>query len=271
MLRLDRLAIGIAITAGLLAVTGCNRLTFVKPNLSKMEVEQVRQPVRARDNAAVKARASAQQLVSAASTAYQQGDVATAEKNARAALKADPQSIDAHTLMGAISAQRGRNAESGEWLKKAAQLSQGRPAEAANYGTWLCSNGDAAGSLQYFDYAAQAQAGADRAASLANAGACALGAGMEARADTYLQQALQYDPNSTLALESLASLSLKRGRAMDARAYIQRRLSVTPISAAALTTAADIESRLGDANAAAFYQQRLRTEFPNTNAPSGGK
>lgn len=271
MLRLDRLLLAVMAVVGMLAATGCSRLTFVKPNLSKMEVEQVRQPVRARDSAAVKAQASARQLVSNASSALQQGDLASAEKSARAALKADPQSIDAHTLMGVIASQGGRTAESGDWLKKAAQLSQGRPAEAANYGTWLCENGDAMGSLQYFDYAAQQQAGVDRAASLANAGTCALGVGLEARADTYLQQALQYDPDSTLALESLASLSLKRGRAMDARAYIERRLSITPVSASALATAAEAESRLGDQDAAAMYQQRLRTEFPNTNTPSGGK
>ncbi|SIR05413.1 tetratricopeptide repeat protein [Solilutibacter tolerans] len=270
MLRLDRLLLSVAIAGGLLFASGCSRLTFVKPDLSKMEVEQVRQPVRARDNAAVKARESAYQLVAAASTAYQQGDIVGAEKNARAALKADPKSIDAHTLMGVIAGQRRRTAESGDWLKKAAQLSQGRPAEASNYGTWLCANGDAAGSLQYFDYAAQNQAGEDRAASLANAGTCALGVGMEQRADTYLQQAIQYDPQSALALESLANLSLKRGRAMDARAYIERRLDLPPVSASALSTAADVESRLGDTRAAAMYQQRLRSEFPNTNTPPPG-
>lgn len=271
MPRLDRLIMGAAMAAGLLAATGCSRLTFVKPNLGKMEMEQVRQPVRAHDSAMVKARMFAEQKVSAASAAYQQGDLAGAEKNARAALKADPQSVDAHTLMGVIVGEQGRSAESGEWLKKAAQLSQGRPAEAANYGTWLCANGDPAGSLQYFDYAAQGQAGDDRAASLANAGSCALSAGMDARADTYLQQAIQYDPTSMLALESLANLSLKRGRAMDARAYIERRLDLMPVSASALATAAEVESRIGDQRAAAMYQQRLRNEFPNTNTPPGGK
>lgn len=271
MPRLDRLLLAVAATVGLLAAAGCSRLTFIKPNLSKMEVEQVRQPVRARDSAAVKARMSAQELVSAASNAYQQGDLAGAEKNARAALKADPQSIDAHTLMGAVAERQGRTAEAGDWLKKAAQLSQGRPAEAANYGTWLCANGDALGSLQYFDYAAQGQAGDDRAASLANAGTCALSAGLEARAETYLQQAIQYDPESALALESMAGLALKRGRAMDARAYIERRLALPPVSASALATAAEVESRLGDQRAAAQYQQRLRSEFPSTNRPSPGK
>lgn len=268
MLRLDRLLMVIAITAGLLAATGCSRLTFVKPNLSKMDVEQVRQPVRARDSAAVKAKSSAYMLVNSASTAYQQGDLVTAEKNARAALKADPQSIDAHTLLGVIAEQRGKSSEAGDWFKKAAQLSQGRPAEAANYGSWLCANGDAVNSLQYFDYAAQAQAGVDRATSLANAGTCAMGAGLDARADTYLRQAIQYDPNSALALESLASLTLKRGQPLDARAIIQRRLSLQPVSAAALSTAAQIETRIGDPRAAAQYQQRLRNEFPNTNPPA---
>ena len=269
MPRLDRSLPGMTVIACLLLAGGCSRLTFVKPDLGKMEVEQVRQPVYARDSSAVKARASAQQLVATASASLQEGDLAGAQKNARAALKADPQSIDAHTLMGVIAEQQGRASEAGDWLKKAAQLSQGRPAEAANYGAWLCSNGNAVGSLEYFDYAAKGQAGVDRAASLANAGACALGAGLEARAETYLNQAIEYDPGSALALESLASLSLKRGRAMDARAYIERRLEITPVSASALATAAETESRLGDQRAAALYQQRLRNEFPNT--PSGGK
>ena len=140
-----------------------------------------------------------------------------------------------------------------------------------SYGAWLCENGDPVASLQYFDYAVQGQSGIDRAASLANAGTCALGAGLDARADTYLNQAIEFDPRSVLALESLAGLSLKRGRAMDARAYIERRLEITPVSASALATAAETESRLGDQRAAAMYQQRLRNEFPNTQRPSRGE
>ena len=271
MLRLDRLLACLVLVLVLFSSTACSRLTFIKPNLSKMEIEQVRQPVRAKDSAASKARSSSYQLVNAASTAYQQGDLVAAEKNARAALKADPQSVDAHTLFALIAEQRGQTREAGEWFKKAAQLSQGRPAEASNYGAWLCANGDAAGSLQYFDYASQAQTGPGRATSLSNAGACALGAGLLARAETYLRDALQSDPSNAIALESLATLSLKRGQPWDAQSYIERRLAVRPLTASTLSTAAEVERQLGNQRAADAYRQRLRNEFPSTTIAPPGK
>ena len=270
MPRLDRIAVLLVLALGLLAATGCSRLTFIKPNLKKMEVEQVRRPVVARDSAQVKARASAQQQIDAATAAFSQGDLAAAERSARAALKVDANSIDAHTLLGLIASSRGRTQDAGGWFKKAAELSQGRPAEAANYGAWLCQNGDPAQSLQYFDYAARAQDSDARSATLSNAGVCAIRAGQSARADAYLQQSLGLDPQNTVALESLAGLLLGQGDAMRARAMIQRRLAIQPVSAASLSTASQIETRLGDSRAATLYRQRLQAEFPNATSPSPG-
>lgn len=271
MPRLDRLLRALAVLLALCAGAGCNRLTFIKPNLSKMEVEQVRQPVVAHDSSAVRARISAQQQVSAASDAFAQGDIAAAEKGARAALKADPQSVDAHTLMGIIAERSGRTRDAGGWFKKAAELSQGRPSEASNYGAWLCTQGNVEEALRYFDYAAQAQTGTERAGSLANAGTCALRGGMDMRAGPYLRQAIDLDPQNALALESLASLSLSQGQLMEARAFIERRIALPPVTASVLSTASQIETRLGDSRAAALYRQRLQAEFPNSNPPSPGQ
>lgn len=271
MPRLDRLLPGLCIALALCASAGCNRLTFIKPNLSKMEVEQVRQPVVAHDSPAVRARISAQQQISAASGAFEQGDIAAAEKGARAALKADPQSVDAHTLMGIIAERAGRSQEAGGWFKKAAELSQGRPSEASNYGAWLCNQGNTVEALRYFDYAAQSQSGEERAGSLANAGTCALRGGLDTRAEPYLRQAIGLDPQNPLALESLAGLSLKQGQAMEARAFIERRIAIPPVTASVLSTASQIETRLGDSRAAALYRQRLQAEFPTSNPPSPGQ
>lgn len=271
MPRLDRLIVALLVACGLLLATGCNRLTFIKPNLKKVKVEQVRRPVVAYDSPAVKARVSAQEQVNAAGAAFAQGDIATAEKHARAALKMDAQSIDARTLLGAIAQRNGRRAEAGEHFKQAALLSQGRPAEAANYGAWLCDAGQAAEGLKYFDYAAQSQSSEARAGTLANAGACATGAGLDARGETYLRDALSLDASNPQALESMAGLALRRGQGMDARAFIQRRLSIPPASASALSTAAQIETRLGDARAAQMYKQRLQNEFPPSNPTPKGK
>lgn len=269
MPRLDHILAG-SMLAGVLVLAGCNRLTFIKPNMKKMEIEQVRRPVVARDSAQVKARQSAQQQIDAATAALSRGDLASAEKGARAALKADASSVDAHTLLGLIASSRGRTQDAGGWFKKAAELSRGRPAETSNYGAWLCQNGDPAQALHYFDYAAQAQDSAGQSSTLANAGTCAARAGLDARATSYLRQAIDLDPRNALALESLAGLLLKQGDAMDARTMIQRRLAIQPITAQSLSTASQIEARLGDNRAATLYRQRLQAEFPNANHPNAG-
>ena len=263
MPRLDRPLLLLAIAGGLLFAPGCNRLTFVKPNLKKVKVEQVRRPVIARDTGATKARQSALSLVVKASGALQAGDVDAAEKHARDALRIDENSVDAHTVLAAIAERRGRTQEAGGWFKKAAELSGGRGQEVANYGAWLCANGRAAESLQYFDYAAASQSAQDKADALANAGACAASAGLDERADGYLRKALELDAESALALETLARVSLRRGRLMEARAFSERRLALQPINPGILRVAADVESGLGDARAAAEYRNRLQREFPS--------
>lgn len=261
MRPLDRIAAGLLISIGVFAASGCNRLTFIRPNLEKVKIEQVRQPVRASDNAAVRARMSAQDEVNLAAAALQSDDLAAAKSKARAALKTDSTSVDAHTLLGVIAEREGQSEEAGSWLKKAAELSNGRAEEVANYGVWLCSNGRAAESLQYFDFAVQ-QAGNEAGSALANAGACAIKAGMDDRGDGYLRRSLQFDPQQRLALEQLAELSLKRNKGMDARAFIERRLALPPVSAEILSKARQIELLMGDTRTAERYQQRLRSEFP---------
>ncbi|MDO5611115.1 MAG: tetratricopeptide repeat protein [Pseudomonadota bacterium] len=261
MRPLDRIVVGLVIATGVIAVSGCNRLTFIRPNYDKMKIEQVRQPVRASDNAAARARMSAQDEIRLAAVALQSGDLAGAKSKARAALKADPASVDAHTLLGVIAEREGQTEEAGSWLKKAAELSSGRPEEVANYGVWLCSNGRALESLEYFVFAAQ-QASDEAGSALANAGSCAIKAGLDDRGDAYLRRSLQLDPQQRLALEQLAALSLKRGNGMEARAFIERRLALPPVTAEILTTARQIELLMGDNRTAERYQQRLRSEFP---------
>ena len=261
MRLLDRIVISLVIASGVIATSGCNRLTFIRPNHEKMKIEQVRQPVRASDDAAVRARMSAHDEIRQAGVALQAGNLTEAKTKARAALKADPTSVDAHTLLGVIAEREGQSEEAGNWLKKAAELSNGRPEEVANYGVWMCSNGRAAESLPYFDFAAQ-QAGNEASSALANAGACAIKAGMDERGNAYLRRSLQLDAQQRLALEQLAALSLKQGKGMDARAFIERRLALPPVTAEILTTARQIELVLGDNRTAERYQQRLRSEFP---------
>ncbi|MGY0504497.1 type IV pilus biogenesis/stability protein PilW [Luteimonas sp. e5] len=261
------LTLGLALLL-LATLPACNRLTFVKPNMKKTRVEQVRRPVIARDGPEVKARADAAEDIRLASAALAVDDLATTEKHARAALRKSSASVDAHTLLAVVASRRGRSDEAGGLFKKAAELSGGGAAETGNYGAWLCANGDAAGSLEYFDYAQAGLGGQARADALANAGACALRANQPERGERYLRQAIALDAQNPLALETLAGLMLRKGQAMEARAFVERRLAAARPSAEALSIASQVEARLGDNQAAQRYRQRLATEFPNHASPS---
>lgn len=268
MPRPERMIAIMVLACACLLGAGCSRLTFVKPNLKKVKVEQVRRPVVARDGAEVRQRQTAYAAIAKASAALQSGDLAGAEGHARSALKLDPTSVDAHTLLAALAERRGRSEEAGGWFKKAAELSAGRAEEVGNYGAWLCANGRMAESLQYFDYAARSESGDAQADTLANAGTCALRAGMQDRADGYLRKALQLDDGNRLALETLAHMALRRGQLLEARAFSERRLALPPISASILGIAAEAETRLGDARAASEYRARLQREFPTPSPRS---
>lgn len=252
----------------LVAAAGCNRFTFVKPSMKRGKEVATRPPVVARDNAQVRARMSAQDQIIAASVALQNGDLAEAESMARAALKTDANSVDAHTLMGLVAERTGRSTDAGNWLKKAAELSAGRGPEMSNYGSWLCGHGRAEESLQYFEHAVRTLGSQGQADTLANAGACAMQAGDNTRADGYLRRAIELDEKNPLALEKMAELALRQRQLLAARAFIERRLALRPITADQLELASLIEAQIGDARAAAAYRQRRLREFPETSGSS---
>ncbi len=245
----------------LLAVAGCSRLDFIKPS-GKNNYRPEAREYDFRDPPEVRRRSEARDQIGIATRDLQAGDDAAAERAARAALRLDPASADAYTLLAVISARQGKQAEAGAAYQKAAELAPGQGAGLNNYGTWLCGNGRAAESLAYFEQALADPQYGDRASALANAGACAMRSGDLLRVEPNLRAALELDPENIVALESMTSYLLGHGRYFDARAFSSRRLAVAPITAAALQSAAEIEQKLGDARAADRYLRRLQTEFP---------
>lgn len=247
------------------ALPACSRLTFIKPDYSKTEYRSTSEPVSAHDSPAVKERIAARERISLASSRLQSGDLAAAEREARAALKQDPRSAEANTILAIVESQRGHTAQAGAYYKRAAELAPDRGGELNNYGTWLCSNSQATESLAWFDRAIAAPNYA-QASALANAGACALQAGDTARAERYVRRAMQLEPKNAAALGVMAELAYAKGNYFEARAFSERRLSAAPANASALLLASQIENKLGDRAAADRYVRRLRQEFPNAGA-----
>jgi len=250
-------------------MAGCSRLTFIKPKLERGEYTREAPEYNVREAPGEKKRVAAMDQVAAAEMHLRNGQVDQAETAANAALKADPASADAHTLLAMVAEQRGKAAEAGTHYAKAMELAPTRGGVLNNYGAWLCGNGRAAESLVLFDRALADPGYRTPGAALANAGSCALTAGQDARAERDLRRALQYDPDSPTALAALATLHYRAGDYMQARAFSERRLAAAPATPQVLQLASQIENKLGDTAAAARYVQRIRTEFPQARTPSG--
>ncbi|HEV7270474.1 MAG TPA: type IV pilus biogenesis/stability protein PilW [Pseudoxanthomonas sp.] len=256
----------------LMLATACSRLPFMgtKGRMEHLSGQQVAQDYAVSDSPEVKRRQAVQTLLARAVQRLQSGQPEAAEKDVRAALKLDPGSVDAVTLLGIIEDRRGNAVLAGQHYRRAAELAPGQGAAQNNYGTWLCSNGFAAESLVWFDRAVLAPGYATPTAAMANAGSCALKAGQSERASRDLRQVLAIEPANTVALEAMAELEFDRQQYMSARAFVERRLAAGPATAAVLKLASQIEDRLGDKAAASRYVQRNRAEFPDAQDVTTG-
>lgn len=242
-----------------LAIAGCSRLTFVRPDMSRGDYTQAAPVVEVSDGSRPATRAASDRLL-LAQHRLRAGNLDEAREHAQAVLKLDPASAGAHTVLAFVASRGGDTRAAGRHFAKAAELGP-QGATLNNYGTWLCGNGRQAESLAWFDQALADPAYRDRAGALANAGSCAVQAGQDARAERDLREALALAPESVVALGAMAALAFRQGDAFAARAFSERRLAAGPADAAALQLASQIEHKLGDRAAAERYTRRLRAEF----------
>ncbi|MBW8823140.1 MAG: type IV pilus biogenesis/stability protein PilW [Xanthomonadales bacterium] len=262
-----------ALTGGMPALAllaGCDRLTFVKPNLKKVKTEQVRHLPDVRDSAADRQRMAQSDALQLAGNRLQGGDLDAAEQGAKKVLGEDAGNTSAMTILALVEQRRGNVANAGTWFKRASEQKGSGPAEWGNYGAWLCEANKPAESLQWLDRSLAYPDAIDLAGMRANAGKCALRAGQSVRAERDLRAALQQAPANAVALDGMAQLMFVRDRMLEARAFSERRLALGAATADMLSRAAEIETRLGDQAAASRYRQRLAQDFPNATPNARG-
>lgn len=260
----------LVLVAACVLVTGCRqmeRLTIVRPSAERGEYTKIAPTYDVSGSSARASDADANQLLMSASHFYKKGDLGQSQALALRALKADPRSGDAHTLLGAIADARGDAAAAGTHYGKAAEIAPKTGIYANNYGSWLCANGRAAESLGWFDGAIADPAYPTRDMALANAGSCAQQAGQSDRAEANWRQALALDPGNVPALSGMASLQFARGRYLQARAFTERWLSAVPGDVQGLGLAVQVEQKLGDNAAASRYLSRLQA-IPSGSGPA---
>ena len=105
-----RLAAGLLLAGATLASTACRqleRLSFVRPSADRGEFQQVAPTYDVSGKGKSKSRRTepftAAQLVASASASYEAGRFDQARQQAQQAIKADPRSGDAHTLLTVIA------------------------------------------------------------------------------------------------------------------------------------------------------------------------
>ncbi|MGV8944348.1 type IV pilus biogenesis/stability protein PilW [Thermomonas sp.] len=264
-----RLAVFFLLATCMLATTACRqleRLTLVRPSADRGEFTQVAPTYDVSGKTSKSALNQAPvQLLAAASSLYAAGQLDKAKLKAQQALRADPASGDAHTLLGLIGSAKGQIADAGAHYQKALGIAPDNGAYANNYGIWLCSNGQALESLAWFDKALQDPAYPTPVTALANAGTCAQQAGELVRAEENWRRALSLDPEIAPALSGLANLQFGRGQYLEARAFVERWLAIAPQDASALQLAVKVEHKLGDNAAAQRYLLRLQAIAPGAS------
>lgn len=251
-------------------VTGCSRLTFIKPSAERGRYHQVAPDYSYSDSADSRKRSQVRQHVAEAGRALDAGQIEVAAREAEAAVRLDGRSQDALTMMAAVEMVRGNHDAAGRHYGQAAEVAPDDAGVQNNYGAWLCGQGRAAESMTYFERAVADPHYSGRADAMANAGACAEAAGRGDRAETYLRAALRLDPENGVALAAMAEYQYRSGQYLEARAFSQRRLDAAPATPDVLLLASQIEERMGDRAAAERYRQRLGTEFPHASQQNPG-
>jgi type IV pilus assembly protein PilF len=186
------------------------------------------------------------------------GKYEIAKEDLLKALKFDPKSVDAHTVLATLYDRVGDRTSAEEQYRIAAELAPTAGATNNNYGLYLCK-------LGRFDIAKADGFYKDRDVIYLNSGTCTLLAkGQPDVAEADFRRAVEINANNSQALFQLASVLYDKGDFFKARAYVQRFDAIGQPSPDALLLARNIEVKLGNAGAAGDYAKRLREQFPDS-------
>lgn len=191
------------------------------------------------------------------------GEYEVAHEKLERAIRLDPKSVDAHTLMAVLFERINRPKFAEKHYRRAVELDPDDGSTNNNMGGYLCRLGRYDEADTYFQRALDDPFYKTPGAAYSNAGLCAAQAGNAEKSEAYFRKSLEANPRDSAALFELALSSFRRNDFMRARAFIQRFEAASQPDASALDLAAQIEDRLGDKAAAAKYRERLKTEFPD--------
>ncbi len=195
---------------------------------------------------------------------YLAGQYNVALEEVNVALDAVDDYIPVVNQLGLIYIALGQTEEAEKHLKRAIKLDPDNPSVSNNFGYLLCSMGDQAEAMRYFEKALSDPLYRTPESAYVNAGICVKNTGDYARARQFLGRALALSPDQPLALYQMADLSYLTRDYQNARRYVTGHLQVVEAGPDALWLAARIESQLGDTVALDSYGAQLNRRFPGS-------
>jgi type IV pilus assembly protein PilF len=195
---------------------------------------------------------------------YQQGRLDIALERLERAVSQDPRFAPAHSSLALVYEALEQTADAERHFRTALRLSERDAGLLNTYAVFLCRQGRHGEAEDYFRRAADDRLYRTPEVALTNAGVCLSEVPDLERAEQYLREALQHNPQFPDALLQMASVSHERENHMAARAFLERYLNAGAATAQALLLGVRVERALGDEQAAGDYAQRLRRDFPDS-------
>ncbi len=192
------------------------------------------------------------------------GQLDLAMEKLQKAVKLDPKSSDAHTVIAVLYEQIGNRPKAEEHYRIAYRLAPESGDTNNNLGRYLCNAGKLEESDPYFARALLDPFYRHPETALSNRAACASKAGNRELAERSLRAALERAPDLPEALLMMSQLAFQNTDFMKARAFLERYLARVPADPAILVLGMQIESKLGNARAEQDYRDRLLSEFPES-------
>ncbi len=165
-------------------------------------------------------------LMRKASTAHQQGDLATAARGYRKALKEVPRCADALHLLGLVHYQQQDFETAVTLIEQAITLSPNNPLYSFNLGKVQKDHGRPELAVQAFHHALQLEPRYWQAA--ANLGSVHMEQGRLDEAIVQFEAALHINPNDALTCNSLGTVYRQRNRPQDAENGFRRAITLAP-------------------------------------------
>lgn len=195
---------------------------------------------------------------------YAQRNMAVALEEFTTAVRIDPSYAQAHNGLGLVYAVLREDEKADASFRKALQLDAANSESHNNYGTFLCSRNRVDESIKEFLAALKNPLYTTPETAWLNAGICALKKGDDKTAETYLQNALSGQPNLRSAHYHLASIAYGRGEFQRANTHIQQALQFPEPTPEMALLGLRVARAIGDRNAEASLALLLRNKFPNS-------